>query len=87
MKSQEVEARIIARFPGADVVLRGEDCSFSVEITAAEFASLSLLERQRSVLALFTEEFQSGALHAMSIVARVPDGTGSSELGLQGGAS
>lgn len=72
MKSADVEARILARFPGAEVILQGEDCSFSVEISAAEFGELSLLERQRAVLSLFTEELASGALHAMSIVARVP---------------
>lgn len=74
MKAEQVEARIRGRFPDAVIVLQGEDCSFSVEITTTAFASQSLLDRQRSVLDLFTEELQSGTLHAMSIVARCPEG-------------
>ena len=72
MNSDVLVKRILAELGGATVYLDGADCSFVVEVISNKFEGLGLLSRQRKVLDLFKAELQSGALHALSVVAKTP---------------
>lgn len=67
MHSSEVEARISALIEQGDVEAVGADCDFTVTVISDAFDGLSSLKRQQMILAVFTEELASGALHALSV--------------------
>lgn len=73
MNADDIAQRIRTAYPDATVETDGADCTFSVTVTSAAFAGLSLIKRQQPVLALFREEIGSGELHALSVRALVPD--------------
>lgn len=72
MDPNDIIQRIKSAYPDADVETDGADCNFSVRIVSEAFDGLSPIQRQRPVMALFNEEFTSGALHALSITAKTP---------------
>lgn len=72
MKAEDIVGRIIAAYPDAEVETDGADCSFAVTIVSGAFDGLSLIRRQKPVLALFRDELASGELHALSVTARTP---------------
>ena len=73
MKPQVVSERITRGVEGATVQLSGEDCSFVVTVVSSSFAGKRPLERQRAVLGLFDDELRTGALHALTVIAKTPD--------------
>tara|TARA_Y100001936_G_C15949929_1_gene599569 strand:- start:181 stop:405 length:225 start_codon:yes stop_codon:yes gene_type:complete len=70
MESTEIIRRIKDNFPDAIVKTNGENCNFSIEVTSDSFQGQSTLQRQKSLMSLFSEDFKSGALHALSILAK-----------------
>jgi len=73
MLADEVVARIDAAVPGAEIIVDGADCSFEVTVLSSEFAGQPVVRRQQKILAAFSEELQSGALHALSVKAHTPE--------------
>ena len=73
MNEQDLIARIRNLYPDAEISASGENCSFEVQITTPAFAEMKSLQRQRSVLTLFSEEIASGELHALTVKAKTPD--------------
>ena len=45
---------------------------FEIQIVSENFAGQSLLQRQKGILGLFSDELRSGALHALTIKAKTP---------------
>jgi len=45
---------------------------FVVLVVSPSFEGKSLVDRQRSVMALFDAELRSGAIHAMALTTRTP---------------
>jgi acid stress-induced BolA-like protein IbaG/YrbA len=72
MNPEDIVERIRSTYPDALVEPEGADCNFSVKIVSAAFEGKNPLQRQRPVMALFKEEINSGALHALSITAKTP---------------
>lgn len=72
MVNNEIAERVRALYPDALIEVYGEDCSFELHVVSADFADMGLLARQKSILALFKTDIQSGALHALSVAARTP---------------
>lgn len=72
MNSEDIVNRIQAAYPDAIVETDGADCNFSVRIVSQAFDGLNPIQRQRPVMALFSDEIASGALHALSITAKTP---------------
>ena len=72
MKKEEVIALIKVGFPDAEVMAEGADCNFSCIVISPAFEGLSLLKKQKAVLATVKEQITSGELHAMSIKAYTP---------------
>lgn len=73
MLAEEVKSRIGDAVPGAEIGVEGEDCSFSVTVLSPEFAGMPVIRRQQKILAAFSEELQSGALHALTVKAHTPE--------------
>lgn len=73
MRIDEVVALVKAGFPDADVMIDGEDCSFSVIVISPSFAGLSLLKKQQSVMATVSEPLKTGELHAITVKCFTPD--------------
>ncbi len=73
MKKEEVIALIKAGFPNAKILAEGADCNFSCIVICSTFEGLSLLKRQKAVLATVKEQITRGELHAMSIKTYTPE--------------
>jgi acid stress-induced BolA-like protein IbaG/YrbA len=72
MTTNELKIKLLQGFTTADITIEGDGCNCSALIISDEFQNLSLLERQKKVLALVNDEIKSGELHALSIKARTP---------------
>ncbi len=72
MDKAKLHERILAHLPDAKVTIDGEGCNLSCVVKSAEFEGVTLLDRQKQILALVSEEIKSGELHALSIKARTP---------------
>lgn len=73
MSPENIRNKIQAAISDAKVVTSGEDCNFAIEVISAEFEGKSPLQRHRMVNDIFKQEFESGALHALSIKTAVPE--------------
>lgn len=67
MQADEIVALVQAKITGADVVVEGEGCNFSISVTSETFKGLSRVEQQKKVLAAVTDQISSGALHAITV--------------------
>jgi acid stress-induced BolA-like protein IbaG/YrbA len=72
MKQEEIVARLRTLHPDAVIEVAGEDCSFELTVVDEAFNGQGILQRQKPILALFKEDIQSGALHALSVKAKTP---------------
>lgn len=72
MTPTEIEARILAELPDAQVALSGSDCHFEALVVSPSLEGQSQLARQRRLLALFQQELAQGVLHALSLRATTP---------------
>ena len=61
-----------SKFPDAQISFDGEDCNSKVLIVSNEFEGLNTLQRHKLVLNLLKEQFQTGELHALSLVTKSP---------------
>jgi acid stress-induced BolA-like protein IbaG/YrbA len=60
------------KFPNAEISLDGGDCSSRLLIVTSNFEGLSTLERHKLVLNTLKDQFQSGEVHALSLVTKTP---------------
>lgn len=72
LTENDITERISQLYPDAIIDIAGADCNFEVYIISEQFNDMKLLERQKSVLALFKDEITSGKLHALSVKAKTP---------------
>lgn len=72
MEEQEIIQRIQTLYPDAAIEANGENCSFEVYVVTESFAEMKPLQRQQSVLTLFSDELKTGKLHALSVKAKTP---------------
>lgn len=72
MQQQEVVALIKVAFPDAQILVEGEDCSFSAVVISPMFEGMRLLQRQKAILATVKEYITNGTLHAMTVKAYTP---------------
>lgn len=73
MSPEDIKQRIQSQIQNARVVTSGEDCNFAIEVYSSAFEGKTPLQRHRMVNDLFKAEFESGALHALSIKTRVAE--------------
>ncbi|HAO70388.1 MAG TPA: BolA family transcriptional regulator [Gammaproteobacteria bacterium] len=72
MTLDEIQAKLEAGVEGSTVTMEGDGCNCSTLVISPIFEGMSLLARQRMVLASVRENIDSGELHALSIKARTP---------------
>ena len=73
MTLEEVQKKIELGIDQSQVTMEGDGCNCSAVVVSPFFEGLSLLQRQRTVLALVSEEIRSGELHALSVKTYTPD--------------
>ncbi len=61
-----------SHFPDAEITFDGMDCSSKVLIVSNQFEGLSTLNRHKLIMSALKEHFQSGELHALSLVTKSP---------------
>lgn len=74
MQAQEIEARIAAAFPDAEIVLldlAGDGDHWAARITSAAFAGKSRVDQHKLVHAAIGEDMGQ-ALHALAIQTFIP---------------
>jgi acid stress-induced BolA-like protein IbaG/YrbA len=72
MTIDEIQQKLEAGIKNSVVSMEGDGCSCSTKVVSPIFEGMSLLERQKMVLAVMREEIDSGTLHALTIKARTP---------------
>ncbi len=72
MTLDEVQAKLEAGVENAVVTMEGDGCNCSTLVVSPVFEGMSLLARQKMVLAAVRSDIDSGELHALSIKARTP---------------
>lgn len=72
MTLAEVQAKLEAGIENSTVTMEGDGCNCSTLVVSPIFEGLSLLARQKMVLAAVRTDIDSGELHALSIKARTP---------------
>ena len=73
-----IQAHYLSNFPNnkkvrQEVTMEGDGCNCSTVVVSPIFEGLSLLQRQRIVLAVVSEEIKSGELHALSVKTYTPE--------------
>ncbi|MCK6551109.1 BolA/IbaG family iron-sulfur metabolism protein [Myxococcota bacterium] len=72
MTTEEVRAKLAARFPDATIVVKdltGGGDHFRAEITTPEFAGKSMIEQHRMVYAALGRDV-GGPIHALQLVTK-----------------
>ncbi|SFV87007.1 Cell division protein BolA [hydrothermal vent metagenome] len=72
MTIEEIQAKLEAGIENSSVTMEGDGCNCSTLVVSSAFEGMSLLNRQKMVLATVRSEIDSGELHALSIKARTP---------------
>jgi len=64
-----------SKFPEAEISFDGEDCNSRLLIVSNDFDGLNTLQRHKLVLNALKEQFQTGELHALSLITKSPSET------------
>ncbi len=72
MTLEQIQAKLEAGIKNSTVTMEGDGCNCSTLVVSPVFEGMSLLERQKMVLAVVRADIDSGELHALSIKARTP---------------
>jgi len=73
MDKEVILKRISGLYPDAEIEANGSDCSFEVLVVTTAFEGNRPLQRQQSLLGLFSEELKNGKLHALGVKAKTPE--------------
>ncbi|VAW88022.1 hypothetical protein MNBD_GAMMA18-439 [hydrothermal vent metagenome] len=73
MQNEQVQAQLLAAFPGAEVMVSGEGCNFAVTIVSQQFDGMSRVQEQKLVYATLSEQITRGDIHAVTIKAYTPE--------------
>lgn len=72
MTPQIIQQLIEQGMPDAQVTVSGAEGKFTAEVTSPQFEGLIPLKRHKLVYACVNAEITSGALHALTIIAKTP---------------
>ncbi len=72
MTPQEIKNLIELQIPEAKVTVSEDEGKFTAEVISNQFEGLMLIKRHKLVYACVNDEITSGALHALTIVAKTP---------------
>ena len=72
MTPEQIQQLIAAGMPGAEVEVSGGEGKFVANVVSDAFEGLMTIKRHKLVYACVNDEITSGALHALTIVAKTP---------------
>lgn len=72
MTPEQIQQLIQQQMPEAQVTVTGEEGKFTAEVISDAFDGLTTIKRHKMVYAGVNDEITSGALHALTIVAKTP---------------
>lgn len=72
MTPQQVQQLIQDKMTTARVAVSGDEGKFTAEVISDDFEGLSIIKRHKLVYACVNDEITSGALHALTIIAKTP---------------
>jgi len=73
MTLEKIQKKLESNIKQSQVTMEGDGCDCSAVVVSPTFEGLSLLQRQRIVLAVVSEEIKSGELHALSVKTYTPE--------------
>ncbi|HIF88564.1 MAG TPA: BolA/IbaG family iron-sulfur metabolism protein [Candidatus Thioglobus sp.] len=73
MTIEEIQQKLEAGIEDSQVTMEGDGCNCSTIVVSPIFEGMSLLQRQRAVLAVVSEEIKSGELHALTVKTYTPN--------------
>ncbi len=73
MTLEEIKSKLETGIESSEVTMEGDGCNCSAIVVSPIFEGMSLLQRQRTVLGVVSEEIKSGELHALSVKTYTPD--------------
>ena len=76
MTPQQIQQLIAEQMTDAEVSVSGEEGKFTATVISDAFAGLPTIKRHKMVYACVNAEIASGALHALTIVAKTPQEAG-----------
>lgn len=68
----DIQTKLEQGINNATVTMTGDGCNCATTVISPDFEGMSLLARQRAILAVMRKDIQSGELHALSIKAYTP---------------
>lgn len=72
MTLEEIQTKLEVGIKNSTVTMEGDGCNCATLVVSPIFEGMSLLARQRMVLAVVRDEIDRGELHALTIKARTP---------------
>ncbi|MDJ0880200.1 MAG: BolA/IbaG family iron-sulfur metabolism protein [Gammaproteobacteria bacterium] len=72
MTPEHIQQLIEQGMPEAQVSVTGAEGKFTAEVISPQFEGLMTIKRHKLVYACVNEEITSGALHALTIIAKTP---------------
>ncbi|ATG89180.1 Grx4 family monothiol glutaredoxin [Methylomonas koyamae] len=63
----EVEALILAEYPGAKIAIEGQGCDLNITVVSDLFAEQPMIKQHQGVMATLSEPLASGRLHAVTL--------------------
>jgi len=72
MTPQQIEQLIQQGMSDAKVSVSGAEGKFTAEVVSQQFDGLTPIKRHKLVYACVNDEITSGALHALTIIAKTP---------------
>ena len=73
MNPDAIEQLIRQGLPSAMVDVSGSEGKFVAEVVSEDFAGKSIIARHKLVYACVNNEITTGALHALTIIAKTPN--------------
>lgn len=72
MTPEHIQQKIIQGMPEAEVDVTGAEGKFTAQVVSEQFAGLTPIKRHKLVYACVNDDISSGALHALTIIAKTP---------------
>ena len=72
MTPNEIQLLIQQKMSAHKVTVSGDEGKFTAEVVSDEFEGLPIIKRHKLVYACVNDEIASGALHALTIIAKTP---------------
>lgn len=69
---EQIESHLTAAFPDAQINVQGEGGKYLLKLVDDQFDGLNAVKRQQKVYAGLGDLISSGAVHAVTIVAKTP---------------